>query len=177
MLAVCAVATLVPAAPALGQSAFTIQTSNGAVARIGAFHPSRSPTIAAATRVFGRPSSRRLATHGGCVVDWRRLRLRIDFENFGAAGPGKTTCSSSVGQAQSFTVRGSRFETSAGLRVGQSSSSILKRHPSADFREGKWWLVTAVSPFGDQSEYAVLAATVSGGRVRSLAGWIGAAGE
>jgi hypothetical protein len=36
---------------------------------------------------------------------------------------------------------------------------------------------TAVSPFGDQSEYPVVNAIVSGGRVTALAGWIGAAGE
>lgn len=165
------------ATPASAQSSFTIRTSGGYVAAIGAFHPSRSPTLAAAMRVFGAPSSRRLTSTVSCQVDWRRLRLRITFANLGGHGPGQTTCTPSVGRAQSFRARGSRFRTVAGLRVGQRSASIVERHPSAEFREGKWWLVTAVSPFGDESEYPVLHASVSGGRVRSLAGVIGAAGE
>jgi hypothetical protein len=37
--------------------------------------------------------------------------------------------------------------------------------------------VTAISPFGDESEYPVVRALIAGGRVRALAGWIGAAGE
>jgi hypothetical protein len=174
----CAVTTtLVAAAPAHAQSSFTIRTSGGLVSAIGAFHPSRSPTLAAAMRVFGSPSSRKLTRSGGCEVDWRRLRLRIDFENFGGHAPGLTTCSPSVGRAQSFTARGSRFRTVAGLRAGARSDSIQDRHPSAEFRDGKWWLVIAVSPFGDESEYVVLQATVGGGRVRSLGGPIGGAGE
>jgi hypothetical protein len=175
--AVAVTAALVAAAPAQAQSSFTIRTSNGLVAGIGAFHPSRSPTLAAAMRVFGSPSSRKLTRYGGCEADWRRLRLRIDFENFGGHRPGLTTCSPSVGRAQSFTARGSRFRTVAGLRVGAGSDSILDRHPSAEFRDGKWWLVAAVSQVGDGSEYAVLQATIGGGRVRSLGGPIGGAGE
>jgi len=175
---VAAVAAAVVQAPlAQAQSTFTIRTSQGAVARIGAFHPSRSPTLAAAIRVFGRPSSRRLITDNSCQVDWRRLRLRIVFANFGGHRPGQTTCTPSVGRAQAFTARGSRFRTSAGLRVGSSSASILRLHPQAEFRQGSWWLVTAISPFGDESEYPVVRALIAGGRVRALAGWIGAAGE
>ena len=105
------------------------------------------------------------------------MRLRIYFANFGVTPPGETTCSSSVGQAQSFTVRGRRFRTWEGLRVGHRSDSILDRHHSAEFRGGTWWLRTAISPFGDESEYAVVEALVADGRVRILRGWIGAAGE
>jgi len=61
--------------------------------------------------------------------------------------------------------------------VGHRSETILDRHPYAEFRRGTWWLRTAVSPFGDESEYAVVEALVSRGRVRALRGWIGAAGE
>jgi hypothetical protein len=158
-------------------TSYTIRTSGGSVARIGAFRIRRDPTIGAAARVFGQPSSRKLASGNSCLVDWRRLRLRIDFVNLGGYLPGQTTCTSSVGRAQSFTVRGRRFRTWEGLRVGHRSESILDRHPSAEFRHRTWWLRTAVSPFGDQSEYPVVDALVSGGRVRILRGWIGAAGE
>ena len=154
----------------------TIRTSDGYVARIGAFRLRRDPTIGAAARAFGQPSSRKL-TIGGCRVEWRQLRLRIDFANYGGHAPGQTTCSSSVGRAQSFVARGRRFRTWEGVRVGQRSESIVDRHSSAMFRRNSWWLRTAVSPFGDESEYAVVRAITANGRVVALGGWIGAAGE
>jgi hypothetical protein len=168
-----------PRSPALAleTSSYTIRTSGGAVARIGPFRPRRDPTIAAAIRAFGRPASTKLTSNNSCRVDWGRLRLRITFANFGGHGPGQTTCSSSVGRAQAFTVRGSRFRTWEGLRVGDPSADVAARHHSAEFRDGAWWLRTAVSPFGDESEYAVVSAVVSAGRVRALVGWVGAAGE
>jgi hypothetical protein len=64
-----------------------------------------------------------------------------------------------------------------GLRPGDRSSAVLERHPSAEFRNNSWWLRTAVSPFGDNEEYAVVRALIGGGRVRALSGWIGGAGE
>jgi hypothetical protein len=124
---VAAVAAAVVQAPlAQAQSTFTIRTSQGAVARIGAFHPSRSPTLAAAIRVFGRPSSRRLTTDNSCQVDWRRLRLRIMFANFGGHRPGQTTCTPSVGRAQAFTV------ARASARP-PGCASVAARPPSSDF--------------------------------------------
>jgi hypothetical protein len=178
LIALVVAASLLTAVPARAQSeAFTIRTSDGTVARIGAFHPRRSPTLASAVRVFGRSSSRKLTADDVCRVEWRRLRLRIDFASFAGRLPGQTTCTPSVGRAQTFTARGTRFRTSAGLRVGSSSSSIAELYPAAQFRSGSWWLVTAVSPFGDQGEFPVIRALVGAGRVRALAGVIGAAGE
>jgi hypothetical protein len=158
-------------------ASYTIRTSGGYVARIGAFRTRRDPTIRAATRVFGPPSSRILRGNNACQVDWRRLRLRIYFANFGGTTSGETTCSASVGRAQSFTARGRRFRTWEGLRVGHRSATIIERHPSAEFRQGSWWLRTAISQIGDEHEHAVVSAIVSGGRVRILRGWIGAAGD
>ena len=82
-----------------------------------------------------------------------------------------------MGLARSFTVRGRSFRTRKGLRPGQRSSAVRERHPSARFRRGSWWLRTAKSRFGDESNYPVVEALVSGGRVRVLRGWVGAAGE
>ena len=165
-----------PDATAAGATSYTIRTSRGYVARIGTFRPSRNPLLSSAIRAFGQPSSRR---PGGnvCVVDWRRIRLRITFANFGGALPPLTTCSPSVGRAQSFVARGARFRTWEGLRPGARSRTVLDRHSSAEFRRGSWWLRTATSPFGDGDEYAVVSAIVGDGRVRALAGWIGGAGE
>lgn len=177
LIATVVAACLVPAAADARPPSFVIRTSQGAVARIGAFHPSRRPTIAAAIRAFGRPTSRRLTNFNECRVEWRRLGLRIDFANLGGPRPGETTCSPAVGQAQTFTARGSRFITSAGLRVGDPSSAIPAIYPLAALTSGTWWLVTAISPFGDQGEYPVIRAIIGGGRVRAIAGFIGAAGE
>lgn len=182
LAAVCVITAGMPASmlqvtAAQARPSFTIRTADGAVARIGAFHPSRSPKLAAAIRVFGKPTSRTLTSDNSCQVDWRRLRLRIVFANFGGQGPGQTTCNSSVGRAQTFAARSSRFRTVRGLRPGANSNSIPTRHPGAKFRQGSWWLVTAVSPVGEESEYPVVRAIVGGGRVRVLAGIIGAAGE
>jgi hypothetical protein len=176
-ISVASVGSLALATRALAAAPHTIRTAGGSVARIGAFHPRQDPTIAAAVRAFGRPSARELTSNVSCVVEWRRLRLRITFANFGGHGPGHTTCSASVGRAQSFAVRGPRVQTWEGLRVGEPSATILERHRSAEFRRGSWWLRTAVSPFGDGSECAVVSALVSGGRVTILKGWIGSAGK
>jgi hypothetical protein len=156
---------------------FTIRASDGYVTAIGAFKIRRDATIAAAQRVFGTPSSTKLTRGSSCKVEWRSVQLRIWFDNYGGHGPGQTTCSPSVGMAQSFTAQGRRFRTWRGLRVRARSDTIPDRHPSAEFRQGSWWLRTAVSPFGDQGEYPVVRAIVSNGRVSALAGWIGAAGE
>lgn len=185
LIAALALSLLAPTAaeaePAAGGAAVaaphTIRVSGGYVTRIGAFRPRRDPTIAAAERVFGPASTRRLIGGNGCRVDWKRLKLRIVFANFGGSGPGETTCSAHVGKSQSFTVRGRRFRTWKGLRVRHRSATIPRRHRAAEFRRKSWWLKTAVSPFGDGSEYAVVRAIVADRRVRALKGWIGAAGE
>lgn len=164
------------AAVAAGETGLTIRTDGRMVTRIGSFRPAADPTIAAAERAFG-PADSRAEVGEGCRVDWRGLRLRMYFANFGGFPPDRTVCHPRVGKAQTFTVRGARLQTWRGLRVGQRSAAVPRRHPAARFREGTWWLQTAVSRFGTSSEYAVLRAGVAGGRVRSLGGWIGAAGE
>jgi hypothetical protein len=168
---------LVLTAPAAAQAApLTIRTDEHAVTRIGSFRPGSNATIAAARRAFGRPSSTRFEGEG-CRVDWDQLRLRIFFANFGALPPGGDVCDRRVGKAQLFRVRGARFQTWRGLRVGQRSADIRARHPGARFRDGTWWLRTGINRAGDPAEYAVLRALVAGGRIRALSGWIGAAGD
>jgi hypothetical protein len=165
------------AGPAQAARTYTIRTRDGSVSRIGTFRPARNATLAAAQRAFGQPASKRLGRFGTCTVRWHRPLLTIFFENFGGRQPGQSTCDPSVGRAQSFIAQGRRFETWRGLRVGDSRDTLLDRHPSAEHRKGGWWLRTAVSPFGDQREYAVLMARMSLGRVEEFHGWIGAAGE
>jgi hypothetical protein len=164
-------ALAVTAAPA---AAHTINVGRFSVSSIGDFRPSADPSIPAAERVFGRASSRRKTSNLSCVVRWNRLRLEILFASFGGA---TSICSGTQGKAQSFKVRGNGFRTWNGLRVGQPESAIRRRHPGARLRRGAWWLKTAVSPIGDGSEFAVVDAKVSDGRVSVLRGWIGSAGD
>jgi hypothetical protein len=152
---------------------FTIRVRDGAVSAIGSFRPRTDPTIAAATRAFGAPSSRKLTDPVVCRVRWRALKLTIYFANLGGQDP----CSDEFGLAGSVVVKGSRFRTWKGLRVGNRGSAVKKKHPAARFREGTWWLKTATSQIGDGSEFGVLRATVSSGKVRRFDGVIGAAGD
>jgi len=175
--ALLSLALLLLAAPAAdAASTLTIEAGERTITRIGSFRPGADPTIAAAERAFGEASATRDVGEG-CRVDWRRLRLRMYFANFGSVPRDRGVCHPRVGKAQTFTVRGAHLRTWRGLRVGQRSSAVRRRHPAARFREGTWWLRSAVSQVGTSSEYAVLRAVVAAGRVRSLGGWIGAAGE
>lgn len=183
VVAVLLVALIAPSAAAAGEpggafaaaASYTIKPRDGYVVRIGPFRPRRDPSVGAAERAFGAPSSRRERGDSACVVRWSSIRLKILFANFGA--PGESTCAADIGRAQSFAARGKRFVSWKGLRVGHRSSTIRDRHPVAERRRHGWWLRSAVSPFGDGSRYAVVRAAVSDRRVSALTGWIGAAGE
>lgn len=180
LIPVAALATLAAAAPA---SAHTINVAGGNVgghvSSIGDFRPSSDPTIAAAARVFGRPSSRTRTSDISCDVRWRRLRLRITFASFGGIPAGQTACSDRATKSQSFRVRGRRFPTWNGLRVGAPESRVQELHPSARFRRGSWWIKTTRSVVGDPTtRFPVVDATVNdAGRIRAIRGWIGAAGD
>ena len=171
------------AAGAVSASAYTINVAGGRVggyvSSIGKFRPYRDPTIAAARRVFGEPTSRRLTTEHSCVVRWSDLGLRITFASFGLPGPGETVCSDGASNAQTFRARSRRFRTWKGLRPGQGEERLLNLHPTAEWRQGRWWLKTSISLYGPpDQEFAVVDAPVtSAGRVRALRGWIGAAGD
>jgi hypothetical protein len=97
------------------------------------------------------------------------------FASFGS--PGASTCRASVGRAQSFVASGPSFATPTGLAPGQPSTQIKALYPETSFEDGAWTLVSAVSPYGDGTESPVLRASAKGGRVATLAGWIGGAGE
>jgi hypothetical protein len=180
LLPIAALATLAMSAPA---SAHTINVGGGNVGghvtSIGDFRPSRDPTIAAAANVFGRPSSRTRTSDVSCDVRWRRLKLKITFVSFGGIPAGQTPCSNRATKSQSFRVRGRRFPTWNGLRVGARESRVQELHPKARFRGGRWWVETSRSFVGDPgSRFPVVEAFInSAGRVRALHGWIGAAGD
>lgn len=129
--------------------------------------------------MFGRPTSRKLTSDNSCDVRWSGLRLRITFANFGVPGPGETVCSNRASFAQTFRVRGTRFRTWRGARVGQRKRRLLSLHTDAEFRQGSWWLRISESQFGTPGqEMAVVDATLDRDkRVKAIRGWFGAAGD
>lgn len=169
------VALLVSAAAAPAATVHTIRTnSDGWITRIGPLRTrAEAPTLAKATAAFGMPSSLDPVGDGAdaCVIEWRPLRLRTTFSNFGVGD----ACDEGVLQAA--TVRSRRFRTRRGLRVGDRSSTITEKHPNAVFRDNVWWITSAVSPFGDEERIATIAAIVQRGRVTILRLWVGAAGD
>lgn len=56
------------APPAAAAEPYTIHVSGGQVTRIGPFRPRRDPTIGAAVRAFGEPTSRRASSDSSCLV-------------------------------------------------------------------------------------------------------------
>src|SRR3954471_23320198 len=104
---------LATASPA---SALTIRSTQSHVTRLGHFRTSSD--LGHAIHTFGRPSSRHHVTSykTQCHVAWRKLKLRIEFVNYG----GRDACSKHGGQAQSFSIGfEKRWRTSRHLRVGQ----------------------------------------------------------
>ena len=146
----------------------------GRVLAIGDFEPQRDPTYGAAVTVFGEPARERSRSGGtACTVNWPTPGLKIVFANFG----GGSACDRDLGRSQTARAYGGRWRTKRGLRVGARLRRLRRLYPHASSHGRDWWLVTAISLFGESRRYPVLAATVRGGRVRSFTLWIGAAGE
>jgi hypothetical protein len=161
------------ASPAVAAERYTIRVSGSSISSIGDLRGRF--TLGAAIRQFGRPASL-TPTGFSCRLEWRRLRLRAEFVDLGASRP----CDPAFGALQTATVRGSRFGTQRGLRVGDSTARLRRLHPGAVFTDGAWWLHTAPCVFGDCEEgerVPIVRAIVSGGRVRALGLFVGAAGE
>jgi hypothetical protein len=145
----------------------------GRVLAIGDFKPERDPTVGAALDAFGEPSSQRRLGNTACKLAWHGHGVKILFANFGGGG----ACQEDLGRSQTARAYGDRWRTVKGLRVGARLGRLRRVYPSATQHGRSWWLVTAVSPFGETHRYPVLAATVRGGRVGSFALIIGAAGD
>ena len=176
LLVACAV-LLVAAGPAAA-APFAINVrgsadSFGRVLAIGDFKPARDPTLGAAIDAYGEPSFQRRPAPESCKVGWHALGVKVLFANFG----GGSACREDLGRAQTARAFGARWRTAKGLQVGQRLARLRRLYPSATQHGRTWWLVTAVSLFGETHRYPVLSATVRGGTVRSFALRIFAAGD
>lgn len=178
VLAVAASASLgaVAATPAAGNElahsarSYRIATSGGFVTRLGPWRVS-DPRLGRAISVFGSPSS--VSGGGdGCRVRWRHLRISAIFANFG----GQNACDPAYGRVSSFTVRSRAWRTIGGLRVGHSTSRMLRMYPGAELVRGKWELVTAEFGYGVDA-IATVSAVPRNGRVAALTMYVGGAGD
>lgn len=153
----------------LARSVLTIQASSIGVYNLGGFHPIRNPTVGAAVKAYGRPSSRRPRFGGsGCDISWRRIGIQMTFAYFGGGGGRRAACRANRGVAKSALIRGfgaERWQTSRGVRIGDSREQLERRHPSAVEWEGDYWLEIGYSPIGEGSSYPVLVALIDGGTV------------
>ncbi len=145
----------------LAGPALVIQANSAGVQNLGGFHPIRNPTVGAAVKAFGRPSSR-LPRYGGsgCDVSWKKIGLKITFAYYGGGG---TACKRGV--AKTGVIQGSaadRWQTNRGVRIGDSLEQLESRYPNAVEWEGDYWLAIGYTPVGEGGSYPVLAATVSG---------------
>ena len=125
------------AAPAQAPS-HTIVASGGDIQRIGKL--GGRLRYGDARTAFGRPSSVRAVLVSGtagfnavCDVRWSRLHLQMAFSR---AYVSKARCDAGMPMFEA-RIRGSRFRTEAGLRVGDSSKALREKYPSAPFQRNR----------------------------------------
>ena len=172
------VLALATAPAAQAQTDFTLRakgsaTSLGKVTAIGPFKPQSDPSLGAAVRVFGPPSSVRPRGQVSCRLGWRPIGLRITFVNLG----GGSACDPALGKAQVASAFGRNWRTARGLRIRSTTRKLRRLYPRALRRRRTYRLVGGKQLYGDGRRYSVLAAKTSRGRVGSFKLNIGAAGE
>ena len=179
LLAALVAASVLVAGVAEASAAYTIRTKNGAITRIG---PMKTQGVEAgrvmdATAAFGPATS--IAPIGdadseACRIEWRPLKLRATFANFGGADP----CGAETGRLQQATLRSRRFRTARDLRVGDPSSTIKDKYPNARFERNVWIVMTTRSDVGvEGGRIPTIEAIVKKGRIEILRLWVGAAGD
>lgn len=176
------VAGVTYAAPPAGAQApkapHVIRTnSDGWVSRLGPVNvDGRAPSLPNAYRAFGRPTS---ATGSRSLrrVRWKAAGVSIVATTFG--GCRSQTCRTNELHVQSARVSGPRWQTSAGLRVGDPMARIAELYsakPPAD-ASANVVVQKGRNPFGDGGDLPIVTAQVRGGVVKAFDVWVGGAGE
>jgi hypothetical protein len=151
--------------------------ADGWVSRLGPVRvDGRRPSLPNAYRAFGRPTS---ATGSGNLrrVRWKAAGVSIVATTFGLCR--RRTCATSELHVQSARVSGPRWQTAAGLRVGDPMARIGELYSADPPADGSANVVVqdVPNPFGDGGDLAIVTAEVRGGVVRALRVWVGGAGE
>jgi hypothetical protein len=151
--------------------------ADGWVSRLGPVGvDGRRPSLPNAYRAFGRPTS---ATGSGNLrrVRWKDAGVSIVATTFG--GCRRRTCATNELHVQSARVSGPRWQTAAGLRVGDPMARIGELYPTDPPADGSANVVVqdVPNPFGDGGDLAIVTAEVRGGVVKAFRVWVGGAGE
>jgi hypothetical protein len=153
---------------------------------IGPWRAHADPSLAAAVRALGEPSSCKgvKGLVGFASVEWRRLGLRGVFGSYGVDGLHPCRARKAV-RLDNMRATGGAWRTGAGLRIGDSLSKLRKLYPHAFLRLYRrdipavrgWWLVLRTGSVPERYRFPALLATVRGGRVTSLVVTIQAEGD
>lgn len=138
----------------------------------------RTSNLSNAYRAFGRPSTS--ATRDNVRrVRWKAAGVSILAVTFGACRRPRA-CSTKELLVQSARVTGPRWQTVAGLKVGDAATRIPELYPKkkapAD-GSGNVVLTTAFTQIGDPRNIPIVTARVRGGTVSGFDVWVGAAGD
>ena len=173
LLAVVGVA-MVPGALAGGSSVIRVGADSQT---IGPWRTGTTPTLAAAVAALGRETScTRLETLPAfATAEWRQLGLRMVFGSYGAGGarPCRARRAVFLDNAHAY---GKQWQTSRGLRVGDSLAKLHRLYPQARLRTYTrgvapvrgWWLVVRTSRLPDYHQIPALLAKTHAGHVTEL---------
>ena len=125
-------------------------------------------TPADVRRLFGAPSTSRVASTQSCVQSWRGVRLVVNFFTFE-----DRPCVKGVALIVTVTGRAA-WRTAVGLRVGDPVARVRTLYPRARLRTGiagdsGYWLVTRqICAEVGGGQYPGLLARIKRGRVSAL---------
>jgi hypothetical protein len=176
-ISLAAAAVAAPAAAA--RPGGVIETGRNGVTALGSWHVSSHPTFQSAVRALGAASAVHVHTHGNSCTGtgvWRKFGLRILFTLFSA----DPYCARV--RAQTATISGAagrrNWQTTRGLRVGDSLGTLKRLYPRAIKARGGWAIVySRHSVIAEGSRLDIVTAQVKGNRVSSFQLWIGGAGD
>jgi len=176
-ISLAAAAVAAPAAAARPGGA--IQTGANGVTALGSWHVSTHSTFPAAVRALGAASAVHVHSHGNSCTGtgmWSKLGLQVLFTSFSA----DPYCAAV--RAQTGTISGAagrqHWQTTRGLRVGDSLGKLKRLYPRAIKGRGGWAIAYSLhSVIAEGSRLDIVTAQVKGNRVSSLRLWIGGAGD
>lgn len=165
-VAVAVLTLLAPPAARAQAPSFVIRQDK----QIGSFAVQQDGTLGGAVRAFGKQTTLR-RTASGCLAAWRPYGLTIELYNLAGQDP----CSRRFGLFARGIMRGPRWRTARGLRIGAPAQAIRSFHPRSSFQRGLpgiwpsgWWLVTRYSRIGGGGRYPALIAETRNGIVASF---------
>jgi hypothetical protein len=165
---------VVPAALGGGSSVIQVGVSSQS---IGPWRTGTTPTLAAAVAALGRETSctRLEKLPAFAAAEWRQLGLRMVFGSYGPGGarPCHARRGVFLDNAHAY---GKQWQTSRGLKVGDSVAKLHRLYPQARLRTYTrgvapvrgWWLVVRTSNVPDHHQLPALLAKTRAGHVTEL---------